>query len=256
MLECRKLNFSYGEKPVLRNISLAFDDGGVSCLIGPNGSGKSTLLSLLSGLRTPDEGQVLLDNKPVCEYGRKERARRISYVQQSAPTDFDFTVADVVMMGRYPYLPPFGSMGTKDKECADKAMEKMGLLDLATRPATALSGGEWQRVMIARAICQDTKTILLDEPVASLDLSYQLETLKYVRELAGEGRCVVIVLHALALALHYADELFLIRDGELFASGVPETVLSTENIMAVYGAKAGVERLEDGRLEFVPRYDE
>ncbi|HUM61036.1 MAG TPA: ABC transporter ATP-binding protein, partial [Clostridia bacterium] len=229
MLECRNLSFSYGEKPVLQNISLAFEDGRVSCLIGPNGSGKSTLLSLLSGLRKPDAGQVLLDKKPVCEYGRKERARRISYVQQSAPTDFDFTVADVVMMGRYPYLPPLGGIGTRDKECADKAMEKMGLLALAARPATALSGGEWQRVMIARAICQDTKTILLDEPVASLDLSYQLETLKYVRELAGEGRCVVVVLHALALALHYSDELFLIKDGALFAAGAPEKVLSAPN---------------------------
>ncbi len=254
MLEGRALSFSYGSRAAVRDVGITVEAGKLTCLIGPNGSGKSTLLSLLGGLLKPGAGAVSLDGKPLSLFSGRALARRISFVPQSAATAFDFTVRELVLMGRSPCLRRFERPGRADEEAARRAIERMGLTALTDRPAAALSGGEWQRVLTARALCQNTPVMLLDEPTASLDIAYQLAVLKLLKELALEGRAVAVVLHTLPLALHYADTLYLLHGGRMAASGRPEEVLTQENLLSVYGIHGKIVGLPDGTREFVPEY--
>ncbi len=198
----------------MRGVNVTVRNGAVVGLLGPNGCGKTTLLRLLSGMLRPDEGQVLLAGRPLATLTRREIARRIALVPQETHATFDFTVIDIVLMGRYPHLGPFELEGMADLEIARKALAATGTVELEHRPFGSLSGGEKQRVVIAGALAQAAELMLLDEPTASLDLSYQIEVASLVRRLNhAQGTTMVVSTHDLNMAASVCDEIVLMRDG-------------------------------------------
>lgn len=247
--------FGYEEHPVLRDVSVTFEKGRLTGIIGPNGSGKTTLIKLMSGAIRPTSGTVLLDGREIREYSGKKLSQALSVVPQKSQLEFDFTVLDVVLMGRQPYIGRFGQESAQDLALARQALQLTGVDHLAKRPVTGLSGGEWQRVIIARALCQSTPAMLLDEPVSSLDIRHQLEVLSLVRRLAHQRKvAAVCVLHDLNLAAHYCDELVMMNAGQLVAQGRPDQVLTPEQLRAVYGIEARVLPEADGMVSVMPVY--
>lgn len=229
MIEAKTLSFTYGgaSAPALCGLSFCAKAGRVTGVLGPNGSGKSTLFSLLCGLKKPDAGEALLFGKNLSALSVRQRAKTLAFVPQRSGMEFDFTVLDVVLMGRQPYRRRFSSDPAEDGDIARWAMEQTGVLGFSGRPVTGLSGGEWQRVLIARALAQKTPALLLDEPVTGLDVRHQLSVLEIARRMAkDEGKTVLCVLHDLNLAAHYCDELLLLKNGKKVAFGTPKEVLS------------------------------
>jgi iron complex transport system ATP-binding protein len=247
---------------VLRGVSLAVPAAGIVGILGPNGSGKTTLLRMLAGTRQPQRGAVTLDDQPLARFSRAALARRMAIVPQETQLAFDYTVAEVAMMGRYPHLGPFEIEGPADIAVIDETLSSTGTLALKERSFATLSGGEKQRVVIAAALAQifrlkaETTSpgyLLLDEPTASLDLGYQLEITALLRRLHRErGVAVVISTHDLGLAGTICDHLVLIRDGAVVADGATDDVLTPENVRRVYGVEADVIRHASGHLMVVP----
>lgn len=236
--------FSRG-KWAVRQITAGFKPGCLTALIGPNGSGKTTLLRLASGQLTPAEGAVTLDGRSIAHLPRRERARRIALLPQREDAPPDMTALDMVLLGRTPHLPLLAGEGTRDRALAMAAMEKTGVDTLYSRPLATLSGGELQRVAIARALCQDTPVLLLDEPVASLDIGHQAAVMALLSRLAREQNlCVACVLHDLNLAAHFADHVVLLSGGSLLAQGSPEEIFEGDLLREAFGI--GVRRLSDG----------
>lgn len=251
----KNIQFNYGDRTAINDVSYAFDEGLVTGLIGPNGSGKTTLIRLIAGLLKPDSGQVLMDDKPGTSMPEKKRAQLLALVPQYARLDFDFTVLDMVLMGRQPYIGRFDRERPEDIRYARTALERLGLSSFENRNARLLSGGESQRVLVARALCQNTPAMLMDEPVASLDIRHQMETLSIVRQLSCEqGVSVIMVLHDLNLAAHYCDRLVLMKEGKLEASGTSVQVLTREKLLSVYGIEAAIEAGNDDTVTIKPHY--
>ncbi|MFZ5975516.1 MAG: heme ABC transporter ATP-binding protein [Bacillota bacterium] len=237
LIEINALSFAYNGKDVLSDISLSMQEGTVTGIIGPNGSGKSTLLRLIGGALSPKSGSISVGGKDVRKFSPKELARTMALVPQHSQLDFDFTVMDVVLMGRHPWLGRFRSETADDMAIAHASMAHSGIGHLADRPVTRLSGGEWQRVIIARAFAQKTPLLILDEPVSSLDIRHQLDVMELVRASADRtGTTAVCVLHDLNLALHYCDSIALLDNGRLRAYGPPEAMLG-DVVDEVYGVK-------------------
>lgn len=256
-LRAEAVDFAYGDRKVLSGVTANFEPGRMSGIIGPNGSGKSTLIKLLSGEFTPAAGRVLIGGAPIGTIKLGALTRMISVVPQSLSLDFDFTVMDVVLMGRMPYIGRLGSESEEDIAIAERAMRDMGVYHLADRPVPAISGGEWQRVIVARALCQQTGIMLLDEPVSNLDIAHQLDVLRKVRALVSEkSRTAVCVLHDLNLASHFCDDLVLMREGKVFACGSPAQVLTESAVREVYGVRVSISTDEQGRPTVTPDYDE
>lgn len=233
--------FGYpGREKVLSGVSLAAREGEVLGLLGPNGSGKTTLLRLMCGSLSPQSGQVLLDGRPVSALRPRALARTLALAPQSAPRPEGFTALDVALMGRYAHIPRFGRESAADVEAAKRAMRRTGVEALAERGVEALSGGEWQRVLIARALAQEAAFLLLDEPVSNLDIRYQLEILRLLRALSREGRAVVLVMHDINLAARFCDRLAVLCGGTLRAEGAPGDVLTPALLRDVYGVSGTV----------------
>lgn len=250
-----KIGYRYGARAVVRQVSARMESGLVYGVIGPNGSGKTTLLRLLAGVLTPCEGRVLLDGDEVCGLSARALAKRMAVVPQSSVLTFDFTVMDVVLMGRQPYIGRLGREQADDIEIAESAMRETGVYELRDRPATLLSGGEWQRTLIARALCQDTPVMLLDEPVSSLDIRHQLDILGTVRRRAiHSNSLVVMVLHDLNMAAHFCDRLLLMHEGRLASEGRPREVLLPDRLYDVYGAEVRILHGLDGQVDVLPRF--
>lgn len=245
----------YGGRDVLSEISCTFEAGCLTGVIGPNGSGKTTLLRVLSGAQPPHAGQVRVDGNELGGICCKRRAQLMAVVPQKSSLDFDFTVMDIVLMGREPFLGRFERENAHDVQLALRSMDRVGLLPMKDRNARQLSGGEWQRVMIARALCQDTPILLMDEPFSNLDVRYQMRSLSVIRALSREGRLCLVVLHDLNLAAHYCDRLLLLHEGKICAWGSPAQVLTGERIQAVYGVNAEVVCTQDQKAEVRLRYD-
>ncbi len=234
-LEAREIEFGYRPSQlVLRGVSLALGAGELVGLIGPNGSGKSTLLRVLSGVVRPRAGEVLLYGRCLHELSPREIARSIAVVPQDAHVEFPFSVLEVVLMGRSPYLAGFSFEDAEDLARARAAMERTGVAHLAHRTIQELSGGERQRVMLARALAQDTPILLLDEPAVFLDLRHVVEMYDLLRELLGEGKSVLTVLHDLNLAAQYCDRVVLLDEGAVYCAGPPGDVLTYRAITQVY----------------------
>jgi iron complex transport system ATP-binding protein len=234
-LSAEHVSVMYGTRRALAGVSLAASGGRVIGLLGPNGAGKTTLLRVLSGVLHPTSGRVLLDGDELGRLASAERARRIAVVPQRAAIPEGFRVAEIVLMGRAPHLGWLGAEGARDHAAAERAMRLTETLDLATRPATELSGGEQQRVLLARALAQEPAVLLLDEATVHLDLRHQAHMLEIVGRLADDGMLVIAALHDLNLAAQYADRLVLLDGGELVADGSPRDVLTAERLRAVYG---------------------
>lgn len=224
---------------VLEGASLEVGEGRLVGLVGPNGSGKTTLIRTINSLIQPGEGEVLLGGDSVEGLGSREVGRRAATVPQNTDISFEFSVKDIVEMGRNPHVSRFG----RDTEpgVVEDALRRTEVKEFRDRSIRDVSGGERQRVLIARALAQRTPVLLLDEPTASLDINHQVRTLELVRDLVdGEGKSALVAIHDVDLAARYCDEIALMSEGRVVSRGEPEDVLTRENVMAVFGTEAAV----------------
>ncbi len=227
--------------PVIQNISATFLAGQFYTILGPNGSGKTTLLDLISGFLKPGAGKIRIDGHPMGRFSQKRLAKHIALVSQEIDINFPFTVMEVVMMGRHPYIRRFGAPMPADIEKAEKCMELCGILEFKDRVVTQLSGGERQRCILARALCQDTPILLLDEAFSNMDICHTLDLLRQIKTLCRKNQKTVIsVFHDLNLASAWADELLMIKNGSVLFSGPSQTVLTRKSIETVFNVSAEV----------------
>lgn len=235
-IRLNQLSFSYQNENILENINYTFEKGHFYGIIGPNGSGKTTLLKLISNLVNTPKDSVFLKQQDIRSYRDKKRAELLSYVPQIIGMEYAFSVYDVVAMGRYPYLKGFNDLAKVDLQIIDEALKNTDLLAYKDRKVNSLSGGELQRVILARTIAQETQFILLDEPISHLDIHHQLDILNLSKNLCvNQKRTVICVLHDLNLTLKFCDRAILLKDGEIFKQGLVSQVITPENIQAVYG---------------------
>jgi iron complex transport system ATP-binding protein len=252
-IEGRDLTIGYPDHTVGRGLDVALSTGEVLALLGPNGGGKTTLLKTLLGLLKPKAGEVRLGDKPLDEYTVRERARVIAYVPQVHIGTFAFTVETVVLMGRTAHGNLFSRPTTHDRAVAHAVLERFGISGLANRPYTMISGGERQLVLLARALAQEPRFIVLDEPTASLDFGNQGKVMNEIRALAKSGHGVLFTTHDPNHALRAADRAYLLRDGARIADGPAATILNREQLRALY--QVSIEQLIDrdsGAVAFLP----
>ncbi len=259
MLKVSNLTVRYDQKPVLKNVHLSLRAGRILAVIGPNGAGKSTLVRALSGIIPIENGQMLYDGRDLSGLPAHERARLVAVVPQVRHLPPAFTAWQVVLLGRTPYLNWFGQISDEDEAIVRAAMERTQTLELAERRVSELSGGELQRLLLARALVQTTPVLLLDEPTTHLDLHFQISLLNQVQELVhqpgGNGHAqppaVLVVLHDLNLVARYADEVLLLVEGEVRAAGSPAEVLRPELLSAAFGIPLEVTRSPNGRFPVI-----
>ena len=245
MLRAERVSFAYraGAPLAVDDVSLTIPRGELVGILGPNGSGKTTLLKMLGGTLTPTAGRVDFDGRALSGWKRRDVARRIALVPQETHAPFDFTVLDIVMMGRFPHLGAFALEGPADLAIAKQALASTGTAALEDRPFATLSGGEKQRVVIASALAQSPELLLLDEPTASLDLGHQLDVQELLASLNGNhGVTMVLSTHDLNLAAALCRQLILLRDGKVIAQGPTDDVLTPGAVRALYGVDADVQR--------------
>jgi len=234
LLSLERVSFRYGELPVLKDVSLEVGSGSFLGLVGPNGSGKTTLLRVAAGLLKPDAGRVQLFGQPMAKVGRAQMARRLALLPQNGNLPPAFTVWEVVLMGRTPFLGYFGRENASDLVAAERAMEQARCRHLADRRVGELSGGERQRVLVARALAQQPEVLLLDEPTSHMDVEHQVATIDLIAELVDQGLAVLAVFHDLNLAACYCHRVALLSQGRLVAIGQPAEVFTAENLSRVF----------------------
>lgn len=254
-LEASGLTVRYAgvPRPVLDGVTLAVPAGSLTAVIGPNGSGKSTLLRALLGVVPRVAGTATLAGKDVRAWDRGELARRVGVVSQSETVAFPLTVREMVAMGRYPHLGPMRAEGPADRAAVDRALARCDVVDLRGRHVTGLSGGELQRVRIARALAQEPVALALDEPTASLDMRHEMSILELLRAWADAGMTVLLITHQLNLAARFADQMVLLDQGRVAAAGSPAEVFRKDVMERVYGWPLRVDEDPDtGSLRVVP----
>jgi iron complex transport system ATP-binding protein len=241
------LTFAYRDKPVLNGVSVSIEKGEMVGVLGPNGSGKTTLLKIFSAVLT-GRGEVKLNGKDIQTYGKRELSRLFAMVPQESQILFPYTVAEIVLMGRASYHSPLALEGKKDLEVARVSMELTDCLSFADRYLHELSGGEKQRVIIARALAQEPEILLLDEPSAFLDLKHQIQVFELLRRLNRErGLTIVAALHDLNLAALFFPRLVLLCDGKIYRDGSPKDILTEETIKEIYGIHVKIQLDSSGR---------
>lgn len=248
IIDIKNLDVVLGKKPILNNISLEFEHEKFTGIIGPNGSGKSTLLKCIYRVLKPNSGAIYLDGNALERYTIKETAQKQAVLAQHNYTNFDFEVIDVVLMGRSPYKKVMESDNVEDYNIAYESLRLVGMEHYAHQSFNILSGGEQQRVMLARALTQQTECLILDEPTNHLDIKYQIQLLNIVK---NRGKTVVAALHDLNIAALYCDKLVAMKNGEILKIGSPDEVLTTAFIYQMYEVKADVLKRKDGRLLIV-----
>ncbi len=241
-IKVRDLEFRYGTEPVLTEIDLEVGEGEILALLGPNGSGKTTLLKNISGVLKPQYGAVYLDFKKLAELSPKEIARELAAVEQEIHAGFDFTVREIVELGRLPHLKKLKALSAQDRRAIEEAMCATDVQTFAGRSIFSLSSGERQRVWLAMALAQEPKILLLDEPTAHLDISYQIEIMEIIKALARKGLAVVMAVHDLNLAAAYADKIAVLHEGRIAALGMPRQVLTEELIERAFKARVQILR--------------
>jgi iron complex transport system ATP-binding protein len=251
-IAAEKLAFGYRGHAVGRDVTLALASGEVLALLGPNGGGKTTLIKTMLGLVPPQGGEVTLDGRPLTGFSIPERARLIGYVPQAHHGTFAFTAFEVVLMGRTAHGGLFARPSAQDRAVATAMLERMGIAHLAERPTTMISGGERQLVLIARALAQEPRFVVLDEPTASLDFGNQGKVMRQIRQLVADGLGILFTTHDPNQALGYADRVALLRDGGMTAEGPVAAVLSEERLAALYEAPVATVREPGGRTAFLP----
>lgn len=247
-LRARRLTFGYGAKAIVQELGLEVRPGECLGLVGPNGAGKSTVVRLLSRVAVPWSGECSIDGIPLDELTRAELARKVAVVPQGGELPAAFRSLEIVMMGRAPHLGFLASETARDFEVAEEAMRRTDTWRLRDRPVDELSGGERQRVVLARALAQEPGYLLLDEPTSHLDVHYQVEVLRHVRDEVSRGLGALVVLHDLNLAVRACDRLVLIAGGRLVAAGPPGEVVDEALIERVYGKGMEMAMLGDDPL--------
>jgi iron complex transport system ATP-binding protein len=247
LVEAAEVTFGYRGTPVLRDVSFSIAAGELVGLCGPNGAGKSTLLRLLLGLHAPLSGRVTMAGTPIGALSRREIARRAALLPQDAPSDVPLSVREAVSLGRLPHLGRLQGETTRDVDAVARALAATDTTTLADRPIAELSGGERHRVNLARALAQEAPLLLLDEPIAGLDIAHQLAAMDLLRSTVDAGHAVVVALHDLALAGRRCDRILLLAGGELAADARPAEVLTAETLARVFGVRAGVRLDATGR---------
>ena len=241
-VKCQDIHYSIGEKKILNGVSLEVEGGQFQTILGPNGSGKSTLLKPIYRQLQPDSGQILLDGKSLDQVSLKKTAKEMAVVTQFNTLQFDCTVEEIVMLGRTPHLSFLQKESERDHLLVQDALDKVGMSEKKTRYYSSLSGGEKQRVILARALAQEPKLLLLDEPTNHLDIKYQLEMLALVKEL---GINVLAVLHDIQLACRFSDYIYLMKGGEIVAQGVPRDAVTPQSLQVVYDVQSRITWTDD-----------
>jgi len=235
LIEINNVCFSYDQE-VLKDININIERGKFYTILGPNGSGKTTLLRILSKSLNINNGEIFIDEKDLSQIKSKVLAKEMSVVLQSTEIEFDFSVQDIVLMGRTPHIPRFSSESEKDMEIAKNAMKMTNTWELRNKSINTLSGGERQRAVVARAIAQETGIILLDEPISHLDIHQQIKIMNQLKQLnKSKNITIIAVLHDLNIAAAYGDHMILMHDCGVYKDGIPEEVLTEDIIRAVYG---------------------
>jgi len=252
-LETRELGYAYAGRQALQGVNLHAEPGQVVGVLGPNGSGKSTLIKVLSGVLSGYDGSAAIDAGEVRELRRRDLARKLAVVPQESSFGFTFSALEIVLMGRHPHLAGLAFESEADIEVARAALERCGAMDLGSRTIHELSSGERQRVIFARALAQQPRALLLDEPASFLDIRHQVELYDIVRELAQQGCTVLTVLHDLNLAAEYCDRIYLLREGKIEAGGPTTEVLTYANLTRVFRTDVYVDtNALTGKLLVVP----
>lgn len=254
LISAHGLGFGYPGKAVGRGVNLAVRAGEIVCLLGPNGSGKTTLFKTLLGLIPMQAGHVKIADTPLQTMSRQQIARTIAYVPQAHAAHFPYRVIDMVMMGRTAHLGLFAAPSELDREKARDALTLLGIADLADQPYTRISGGQRQMALIARALAQETRLIVMDEPTASLDFGNQVKVLSQIRQLAARGFGVVLSTHAPDHAFATASRVLLLHNGGLIADGAPAEVLTPETLRTVYAINVAIETIAGGHTVVAPQY--
>lgn len=254
ILEAREVTVRYpgAERPALDRVRAGLGGGELIAIVGPNGSGKTTLIRALLGLVPLDAGQSLVKGRVVGAWRRQELARVVGVVAQREETVFPLTVAETVLLGRYAHLGPLAPPQARDREAVAQAIARCDVSDLSGRRVDTLSGGEWQRVRIARALAQEPEALVLDEPTASLDVRHEMEIFELIRQLASGGLGALVVTHHLNLAARYADRILLLDLGQVVAEGPPAAVLRQDHLSRVFGWPVAVTTWCDGSPQVVP----
>ncbi|MFA5523109.1 MAG: ABC transporter ATP-binding protein [Tissierellales bacterium] len=246
------LTFKYDIDEVLKCIDVEIPRGSFVSILGPNGSGKTTLLKNICNILKPDNGKIFINNRNVNSIKYKELARIIAVVHQSSDIQFDFSVFDIVLMGRFPYVGRFKSESKKDIDIAKEAMMNTGIWELRDKGINEISGGERQRVMIARALAQEPEILILDEPISNLDIKYQIGILELCKKLNKEKSLTILMtLHDINLAGRYSDYLILLDKGEVNIMDTPEKVLTQENISNVYDIKVDILKRNGDKTPYI-----
>lgn len=244
----KDIGLSYGVREILSSVSFKAENQEFIGLIGPNGSGKSTLLKCIYRVLKPDQGAVYINQKDIAHLSYKQSAREMAVVAQHNYYNFDFSVTQVVLMGRAPHKSAFERDNAEDYRIVREALEKVNMLSMADRSFSTLSGGEQQRVILARALAQKTPCLILDEPTNHLDITYQLELLDIVKSL---NITVISAIHDLNMAAMFCDRLYVLRNGQILASGTPEEVLTTQMIREVYHVESQIVYDADGHMHIL-----
>lgn len=237
-LQVSHLSFAYDNDTILKDIHMEIHSGEFIGILGANGSGKSTLLKNLYGILTPDSGKATLDGKNLLTMGKKEIASRVGVVSQENHIPFSFTVEEIVAMGRTPHKKLFQGDNKKDKEIIQNALRRFGLLDMAKRDYRQLSGGEKQRVLLARVVAQESDFLFLDEPTNHLDIGYQIQFFDLVKQL---GITVLAAIHDLNMAALYCDRIYTLKEGTVHSSGTPQEILTSETIYQLFNVRSFVD---------------
>ena len=248
-IEAKHVTFSYdGKRTVLNDISFAIDDGKMVCLLGPNGVGKTTLFKIILHLLKEYQGEILVDGDSTEGLTTKEMARRIAYIPQSHTPTFNYTVQEMVLMGTTASLNGWSAPKKEHADLADEKMEQLGILHLRERGFSNISGGERQLALIARALVQQTKVLIMDEPTANLDYGNATIVLEQIRNLAGEGYTILQATHQPDQAFLFADEVLAVKDGKVMAQGLPKDIITSDFIHDLYGVQVDVQSLYDDRF--------
>ncbi len=243
--EVNHISFFYGSKKIINDISIEIEGGKFYGVLGPNGSGKTTFLDLLSAHRSPVSGSVTYEGKDLAAYNKKQLAKRMAIVPQNFYINFPFTVADIIMMGRYPYIPRFAQPAAADWEVIDTVMQQTEVFEFRDRFITELSGGERQRVVFARALVQATPVLILDEATSNLDIRHTIDLMNLVSSrVKRSGVTVIAVFQDINLASVYCDDLIFLRNGAIVDHGAKDMVLNTATIKTVFDV--------DSKIAFEP----
>lgn len=242
-LEVEDLKFGYGKKLVLDEVSFNIKKGEFISIIGPNGSGKSTLLKTLNNIYNPWKGKIIIKGRNIKELKKKELARVMALVLQDNNIDYEFTVEEIILMGRHPHKGRFEKENKNDYKIIEESLEMTNTTYLRNRIITEISGGEKQRVMIAKALAQRPEIILLDEPTSHLDINHQIEILKLLKDMNKEkGTTIILVIHDINLGIRYSDKVIMLNEGKIIDIGNPEDVITKENIELSYNIKVEIEK--------------